>query len=82
MNRIYIAILVGASLAGCAENKKNGSDPNKKAGPITLVIHGGAGTIKRENMTPEKEKAYHEALMMALDSGYAVLEKEVKALML
>ncbi|MEJ8802836.1 isoaspartyl peptidase/L-asparaginase family protein [Pontibacter sp. H249] len=42
---------------------------------ITLVIHGGAGTITRENMTPEKEKAYREKLNEALQVGYAVLIK-------
>ncbi len=40
-----------------------------------LVIHGGAGTITKENMTPEKEKAYHEALTLALKAGYAELQK-------
>ena len=42
---------------------------------ITLVIHGGAGTITRQNMTPEKEKAYRETLDQALQTGYKVLEK-------
>nr|WP_255474306.1 isoaspartyl peptidase/L-asparaginase [Pontibacter qinzhouensis] len=42
---------------------------------ITLVIHGGAGTITRANMTPEKEKAYHEALNLALQTGYEILKK-------
>ncbi|MDB5261687.1 MAG: isoaspartyl peptidase/L-asparaginase, partial [Adhaeribacter sp.] len=42
---------------------------------ITLVIHGGAGTITRQNMTPEKEKAYNEALNQALQAGYAILKK-------
>ncbi|MCC9137960.1 isoaspartyl peptidase/L-asparaginase family protein [Pontibacter silvestris] len=42
---------------------------------VTLVIHGGAGTITRENMTPEKEKAYREVLNEALQTGYAVLKK-------
>lgn len=42
---------------------------------ITLVIHGGAGTITRANMSPEKEKAYREGLNMALEKGYAVLKR-------
>ena len=42
---------------------------------ITLVIHGGAGTITRQNMTPEKEKAYKETLETALRTGYAILKK-------
>ncbi len=43
--------------------------------PITLVIHGGAGTITRKNMTPEKEKAYRAVLNQALQTGYAVLKR-------
>lgn len=42
---------------------------------ITLVIHGGAGTITRKNLTPEKEKAYREALELALKTGYDVLKR-------
>lgn len=42
---------------------------------ITLVIHGGAGTITRQSMTPEKEQAYRAVLDKALEEGYAVLEK-------
>ncbi|MGV3541277.1 MAG: isoaspartyl peptidase/L-asparaginase family protein, partial [Rufibacter sp.] len=42
---------------------------------ITLVIHGGAGTITRKNMTPEREKAYQEVLNQALQTGYAILKK-------
>lgn len=41
----------------------------------TLVIHGGAGTILRENMTREMELAYREGLEAALDAGYHILNK-------
>jgi len=41
----------------------------------TIAIHGGAGVILRENMTPEKEKEYLESLQLALDAGYAILEQ-------
>lgn len=40
---------------------------------ITLAIHGGAGTILKEDMTPELETAYFTGLQNALDAGYAVL---------
>jgi len=40
---------------------------------FTLAIHGGAGTILRSNMTPEKELAYRAALEDALKAGAAVL---------
>lgn len=42
---------------------------------FTLVIHGGAGTILKEDMTPELEKAYQDVLQLALDAGYGVLEQ-------
>jgi L-asparaginase / beta-aspartyl-peptidase len=48
---------------------------NKNNSPIALVIHGGAGTITRQNMTPEKEKAYKETLTKALQTGYEILKK-------
>ena len=42
---------------------------------ITICIHGGAGTILKEDMTSELEKAYLTGLQTALDAGYAVLEE-------
>ncbi len=43
-------------------------------GPIAIAIHGGAGTITRDNMTPETEAAYEQALETALRAGHAILE--------
>ena len=40
----------------------------------SIAIHGGAGTLVKGMMTPEKEKAYKAALSEALNSGYSVLE--------
>ena len=44
------------------------------AAPWALVIHGGAGTILRENLAPGLEAAYRAKLDEALDTGAAVLE--------
>ena len=43
--------------------------------PIRLVIHGGAGTILKQNMTPEKEAEYKAKLEQSLKAGYEVLNK-------
>ena len=40
-----------------------------------LVIHGGAGTITRKNMSSEKESAYRGKLTQALAAGFEILEK-------
>ena len=39
----------------------------------SLAIHGGAGTILRDRITPELEAAYHAGLNRALDAGEAIL---------
>jgi beta-aspartyl-peptidase (threonine type) len=46
----------------------------KKDSPFAIAIHGGAGTILKENMSPELEKQYHDKLNEALDSGYQILK--------
>jgi len=40
----------------------------------TIAIHGGAGTITPEDMTPELEASYIRGLEDALNAGFAVLE--------
>ncbi len=42
---------------------------------FAIAIHGGAGTLSRSDMTPEKEAQYRAGLAAALDAGYALLEK-------
>jgi beta-aspartyl-peptidase (threonine type) len=45
---------------------------NQKFG---LVIHGGAGTIDRAKMTPEKERNYRAGMEGALTAGYNILKR-------
>nr|WP_321221494.1 isoaspartyl peptidase/L-asparaginase [uncultured Psychroserpens sp.] len=46
---------------------------NKKA-EFAIIIHGGAGTILKKNMTPEKEAAYKAKLEEAIRVGYDILK--------
>lgn len=41
---------------------------------FSIAIHGGAGTLVRGKMTPEKEIAYINALTIALNKGYKILQ--------
>ncbi len=50
---------------------------NKK---YVLVIHGGAGTILKASMTPEKEKLYKQGLQNALNAGNTILKNGGTAL--
>jgi beta-aspartyl-peptidase (threonine type) len=47
---------------------------------FTIAVHGGAGTISKKSMTPEKEAAYLKALYDALNAGYGILQKKGDAL--
>ncbi|KAH8827707.1 asparaginase [Flagelloscypha sp. PMI_526] len=48
--------------------------------PITLVIHGGAGTMSRDSSTPEQREAYRETLRISLQAGYKVLQNGGEAM--
>ncbi len=44
------------------------------SGPrYVLAIHGGAGTIRRSDLTPEQEASYRATLQEALQTGYGIL---------
>ncbi|WP_135503240.1 isoaspartyl peptidase/L-asparaginase family protein [Roseovarius aestuariivivens] len=49
-------------------------------GRFSLVIHGGAGVIQPEQMTKERETAYHAALDRVLGVGEKVLSKDGSAI--
>jgi beta-aspartyl-peptidase (threonine type) len=48
---------------------------NMETKKIGLAIHGGAGTIERRNMTPEREREYRAGLKRALTAGYEILKR-------
>ena len=41
---------------------------------ISIAIHGGAGTLVKGMMTPDLESQYKQALKIALNAGYKVME--------
>lgn len=43
--------------------------------PFAIVIHGGAGYITPENISPEIAAMYRDTLQLALETGYAILER-------
>ena len=69
MLRIITSILVFLIIS-CSE--KNQEVPIQQ--PIAIVVHGGAGTILKKNMSDEKEKKYKSKLEEALRAGYQVLQ--------
>ena len=53
---------------------------NAAVADAVLVIHGGAGTILEENLTPEREAACYAGLEKALKAGYALWQAGADAL--
>ncbi|PHR64167.1 isoaspartyl peptidase/L-asparaginase [Pseudidiomarina marina] len=70
-----IALIAAMGLFGITANNAFADDHGKKAADETfaIAIHGGAGTITRESMTPERERAYKAKLNEAINAGHAVL---------
>jgi beta-aspartyl-peptidase (threonine type) len=50
------------------------------AANLTIVIHGGAGTILRANMTEERERGTRATLAESLQAGYDILREGGAAL--
>ncbi|PKD20644.1 isoaspartyl peptidase [Salegentibacter salinarum] len=46
---------------------------------IAIAIHGGAGTLLKGIMTPDKEISYKKSLETALNAGYKILENKGNA---
>ena len=65
-----LIIIVLAGLFSCDTNNIMQKKPQ-----WAIVIHGGAGTIIKENMSPELEKLYQQKLTEALDAGSLILNQ-------
>ena len=51
----------------------NNNMPASREFEFAIAIHGGAGTILKENMTPEIETEYRTKLSESLKTGYEIL---------
>lgn len=72
-NDVILSFLILSLFVGCLQPEQEDKSFSGH-GTITLVIHGGAGTITRQNMTEEKDKQYRDKLDEVLGKGYEVLQ--------
>lgn len=54
--------------------RKKADSLEQRKPEFAIVIHGGAGTILKKNMTPEREAAYQAKLEEAIRVGYEILK--------
>lgn len=70
-------IITALAMIACQETKNAPEDvveAPQQTSEFAIVIHGGAGTIKKENMTPELEKQYNDKLTEAIKAGHTILK--------
>jgi beta-aspartyl-peptidase (threonine type) len=70
---VLVALLFSAGNCLAAGEKKPEVQTTKQT--IGMAIHGGAGTIARSGMTPEREREYRAGLERALTAGYEILKR-------
>jgi len=84
-NCFFAIVLFSAASLAIAQEQSGSAKPVSKGEPdhppsmripnVALVIHGGAGTIERSKMTPEREREYRGGLERALATGYEILKR-------
>lgn len=75
MKHIIPILLTLLFLTACeSPSTKNKKENIRKPNSFAIVIHGGAGGIKKEYFSKEQQDAYTQKLQEALNAGYKVLE--------
>ncbi len=64
---LSLLLLCGTALAA--------APPPPPPPTIAFAIHGGAGVVERDKMSPEREASFRAGLAAAVDAGYAILER-------
>ena len=78
MRKVYyiLSLFFIFSLSGCYYGSLSGEGEKPD---YAVVVHGGAGTIKKENMTPEKEAAVEAKITEAMEQAEEVLKNDGSA---
>ena len=83
-NFVTAFFILVLTLFSCKTDNKTTSkklnESSVKRQDWAIVIHGGAGGISRESVTPELDKEYRAALLVALNTGKNVLSEGGSAL--
>jgi L-asparaginase / beta-aspartyl-peptidase len=81
---IAFFLLSGISLISCKNinraSDQQSIDSSVKRQDWAIVIHGGAGVITRDKMTPEMDRKYRTALAEAINTGKKILDEGGTAL--
>lgn len=71
LRSIALLLVAGSYIQAGAMSLPDDSSHQQK---YVLVVHGGAGTILKKNISPEQEAAYRAGLQEALSTGYKLIQ--------
>ncbi len=71
---LFAATSCATSPAGRTSSMNN-MERDVSRGSVVIAIHGGAGTIERAKMTPDKARAYRATLEQSLRAGHEILTR-------
>ena len=75
MKKLSLLLITLLFILSCKEDVSNKNNELKREpNSFAIVIHGGAGGIKKEYFTEAQQTAYTQKLQEALNAGYSVLE--------
>lgn len=80
MKKLLFAFLSFALLTSCVISNEKGKTTDttpktsEKVNDFAIIIHGGAGTILKKNMTDEREAEYKAKLEEAIRTGHEILK--------
>lgn len=76
MKQYLLLLALGAFVWSCKDAPQRSQEPTEPS-PINtfaIVIHGGAGSITKARMSPEREAEYRAKLTEAVSKGYSILK--------
>ena len=84
LTTFVLFLIFGLISISCKNEKKTADQQSVKASVVkqewAIVIHGGAGVITREKMSPVMDKEYRAALVEAMNTGKKILSEGGTAL--
>ena len=76
---VFLFIILITKLS-CVQNQ-NSNIKDGLENKFGIIIHGGAGTILKKNMSDEKEQQYKAKLKQAIQVGYEILKNNGSSIM-
>jgi beta-aspartyl-peptidase (threonine type) len=76
MRLIRFLLLISLVIASTScQSSGNRQQASEEAGPVTLVVHGGAGNLTRSALDSAEQLRYRKKLKKALKRGYQLLKQ-------